>query len=409
MMILKYLHIARQSLKQRRGRSFLTILGIVFGIGSITLLINFGLGAQQQILHDNGFRDDLLTVRSGQTIVRDQDGNITQYNFAQNVGVLPTLTVNDFQSVQSNKNITKATPIVHLNEEIKDLSDNKFQNGHVIAANEHLFDLIDYKMALGHNNLDKNKLTVIIGDEVARELFNNSRPIAHEIVIGEYNFIVVGVLQKPIQLNLLNINFNYRRAVIMPFETLQSINNQTENATLIYEILAQTEKQAGRQVVEDISEKILENHRQKQDFAVFKNNELVFLTRHFFQIFRNLTIIISILFLTIGGIGLMNAMQASIAERKLEISIRKAVGATNQQILNQFLVEALLLSKIGGFLGISVALFLGLLIDYWTPIQPVIQIDVIILMLILAPAVGLIFGSQPAIQAALQQPGDNLH
>ncbi len=407
MMIFKHLQIAKQSIKQKRGRSLLTILGIVCGIGSITLLINFGLGAQKQIIGEDSFRDNFLTIRSGQAVTHDQNGEIKQYNLSQATGILPSLTVDDLRSVQLNRAIDKATPIVSLNEEIKDLSGNRFQDGHVIAADADLLDLIGYEINHGANTLDDDKLTLVIGDEVAKELFNNSRPISHEIIINGRNFIIVGVLKDPKRINPLNIGFNYRRAVIMPFGTLEKINAQTENETFIYEILARTRKDIDNQIINEVVEQVLKNHKQKQDFAVFKSNELVFVTSYIFKLFRNLIIVIAVIFLTIAGIGLANAMQASVAERKLEISVRKAVGATNQQILNQFLIEALLISKIGGFLGIIIALILGLAIDYWTPVRPVIQLDVIILMLILAPLIGLIFGAQAAAQAALQKPGEN--
>ena len=407
MMVFKYLQIAKQSIRQRRGRSLLTILGIICGISSITLLINFGLGAQKQITGEINADNNRLTVRSGQTVTRDQNGEINQYNLSQAGGILPSLKVDDLRSLQLNKAIDKVTPVVSLNEEIKDLSGNRFQNGHVIAADEDLLDLIGYEINHGANTLDDDKLTLVIGDEVAKELFNNSRPISHEIIIAEHDFIIVGVLKNPEKINPLNIDFNYRRAVIMPFGTLEQINAQKENETLIYEILVQTKAEVDNKIINEISKAVLINHKQKHDFTVFKNNGLVFVTSYIFRLFRNLVVVVSIIFLIIAGISLANAMQASVAERKLEISVRKAVGATNQQILNQFLIEALVISKIGGFLGVIIALTLGLVIDYWTPIRPVIQIDVIVLMLILSSLIGLIFGAQAAAQAALQKPWEN--
>ena len=411
MMLFKYFQISKEALRQRRDRSLLTIIGIICGIACITLLINFGLGAKQQIIGDESLREDILTIRSGQSIRRDENGQITQYNLAQATGDLPSLTTNDLQAIEANDEIKQAAPLVNLNEEIKDLSGNKFENGHIIATNGNILELINYEIEYGNNSLAGNKKTVVIGDQVARELFNNSHPISHEIVIGDNNFIIIGVLKNPQKLNPLNISFNYRRAVLVPFATLETLNAEAEKQTLIYEILAKTTKPLSNEndgLIDEINQAVLINHEQKQDFTVFRNNELIFLTNRVFEIFRNLIIVISIIFLFVSGIGLMNAMQASVAERKLEISLRKAVGATNQQIFNQFLMEALILSKVGGYLGVLTALFLGLLVDYWTPIQPVIQLDVIVAMIILAPVVGMLFGIQPAIQAALQKPEKTL-
>ena len=253
-----------------------------------------------------------------------------------------------------------------------------------------------------------SRQTAVVGDQVARELFNNSKPISHEIILGEESFVIVGVLKTPERLNPFNLGFNYRRAVLVPFQAVQELNAEKGEETPIYEILARTKGKVSPRLVEDLNSSILVNHHQKQDFTIFKNNELVFLTASLFEIIKTLTIVIGVIFLAVGGIGLMNAMQASAAERRLEISLRKAVGATSQQIFRQFMVEALLLSLLGGILGILTALLLGLFISYWTPIRPVIQMDVALLMLILTQAVGLLFGGQPAIGAALQRPGDHL-
>ena len=408
MMLFKYLSIARQGLQKRRNRSLLTILGIVAGISSVTLLINVGLGAQRQILGANSFEDNLLTVRSGQVVNRDRNGEITQYNLAQAGGVLPTLTTADLRLIEANQQIAQSSPIAVLNEEIRDLSGNKFANGHALAADADLLDLIEYEIDHGSNTLGNDRLTAIIGDEVARELFNSSRPVSHEIILGDQSFIIVGILKKPARINPLSLGFNYRRAVLVPFSAVKQLNDEQQKATPIYEILARTSRDVDSQLVDDINSSILANHLQEQDFTIFKNNELVFITGSLFRISRNLIIIIAALFLSIGGIGLMNAMQASVAERKLEISLRKAVGATGQQIFHQFLVEALVLSIIAGILGVVVALIFGLLINYWTPIRPVIQLDVILLMLILAPVIGLLFGSQAALSAGLQKADENL-
>ena len=408
MMLFKYFATARQILQKRRNRSLLTILGIVAGIASITLLINVGLGAQQQIVDANSFKDNLLTIRSGQVVNRDQNGEITQYNLAQAAGVLPTLTTVDLRLIEANRQISQSSPIAVLNEEIKDLSGNKFTNGHVLAADADLLDLVDYEISHGSNTLSNDRPTAVIGDEVARELFNNSQPISHEIILGEQSFIVVGILKKPDRINPLSLGFNYRRAILVPFTTVERLNNEQQKSTPIYEILARTSQDIDSQLIDDINSSILSNHLQKQDFTIFKNNELVFITGSLFELSRNLIFIIAAIFLSVGGIGLMNAMQASVAERKLEISLRKAVGATGQQIFHQFLVESLLLSVIGGILGIITALAFGLLINYWTPLRPVIQLDIILLMLILAPVIGLLFGSQAALSAGLQKTDEHL-
>lgn len=408
MMLLKYVQIARQALKQQRDRSLITILGIVCGVAGITLLINFGLGAQRQIVDEGNSGDNLLVIRSGQAVSSAADGKITRYNFAQASGIAPALTTADLEAVEAVEAVEKATPVAVLNEGIENLAGDRFRNGHAVAADADLLSLAGYEMEHGTNTLDGGKRTAVIGDEVARELFDDSRPISHEVIVGGERFIVVGVLKNPERLNPFNIGFNYRRAVIVPFAALAAAEGESEAGSLIYEILAETETAVDARTVEEVSERILENGDRERNFTVFRNNELVFLTGYAFDLFRDLTVIVSIVFLILGGVSLANAMQASVAERRLEIGIRKAVGATNRQIMNQFMVEALILSSVAGFLGVLLALGLGLAIDHWTPVRPVIQLDVIGLMLVLSALIGLIFGAQASARAALQKPGDVL-
>ena len=408
MMLFKYFAVARQSLQRRRSRSLLTIAGIVAGVGSVTLLINVGLGAQEQILGANSSSDDRLTVRSGQVVSRDESGGISQYNLAQAAGFPPSLTAADLRLVEAEPRIAQSSPVAVLGEEIGNLSGDKFANGHALAADADLLELVGYELGHGSNALDGERPTAVIGDEVARELFNNSRPISHEIILGERSFIVVGVLEKPGGLNPLSLGFNYRRAVLVPFSTVEQFDAEQQETTPIYEILARAKRDVDGRLVDELNDAILANHLQKQDFTVFKDNELAFVTGSLFEISRNLIVAIAAIFLGIGGIGLMNAMQASVAERRLEISLRKAVGATGQQIFHQFMVESFLLSAIGGVLGVTAGLAGGLLTDYLTPVRPVIQLDVILLMLILAPTLGLLFGSQAALRASLQKPDEHL-
>ena len=386
-------------LRQKQSRSLLTVLGLIFGVGCTTLLINLGLGVQRQLLDGSIFKDNVVTIRSGQTTTRTEDGQINRYNFAQTIAVTPTLTTADLATIQNDEQVAQAAPIMNLNQSIIGDNDKHFANGHVLATNASLLPMINYELKYGSNVLDGDKATVIIGDEVAKELFNNSRPISYEINLNDQTYIVVGVLDQANTFDPLGLGFNYRRAVLVPFQT--ATQNLAANQLRIYEILAQTTSN-DQQLVANLERKISQNHNQKRDFSVFRNSELLFLTDYSFNLARQIIIGISIIFLFIGGIGIMNAMNASIAERRLEIKLRKIFGATNQQIVYQFLTEALVLSLVGGMIGICLALLTSFLVDYATPIEPVIQLDVIGLMLILTVAIGFIFGSRAAIQAALQ-------
>ena len=409
MMMLKYFYIAWPYLKQKRGRSLLTVASLVCGIAIVILLVNFGSGLRRQIADNQVFNQNLITLQSGKTVVYNQAGEITGYNPAQTMGITPSLSLKDLKTFKEHPAIGAATPVAVLNQSVTNLSEDYFTNGHVLATDAQFLTIIDQDLMAGTNVLDSDRATVIIGSQLAKELFNNSRPISHELIIGQKSFIIAGVLEESNQLNPLGLNFDYQRAVLIPFETLQEINRSQEiEATPIYMIMAQTKQPATPALMAELKKQILINHQQKQDFSLFQNNQLLWLINDTFDLATIIIGLIAVVLIIAGGISLMNAMQASVAERATEISLRKAVGATNQQILNQFLLEALILSGLGYLGGVILALVLGLALDYWSVVVPIIDIKFILYMALLVPLIALIFGGKAAIYAALQKPDKHI-
>jgi putative ABC transport system permease protein len=149
---------------------------------------------------------------------------------------------------------------------------------------------------------------------------------------------------------------------------------------------------------------LLINHADQEDFTIFKQEEFLSITN---QVFNKLTLLVSAIAgisLFVGGIGVMNIMLVSVTERTREIGVRKALGATNRQILGQFLVEAIVLSILGGFIGVGLAVVAGVLISAFTTLTPVFTPGIILIALGVSTAVGVIFGIMPAMKAARKDP-----
>ena len=407
-MFFKYFQDSIRGLRHKLSRSLLAVLGLILGVTAAALVINTGLGLQQQVVNHNNLNTNLLTLRSGQAIISNDQGQIIQYNLSQAIGTPPTLDQIDLDTMTIQSNITKIAPIVNLNQAIKDNSGDSFLNGHVLATNHHLLDLANLSLEHGLNTLDSNRPTIIIGEEVAKELFNDSRPISGQINLDDQTYTIAGILKQPRIFNPLNIGFNYNRAVLLPYDYYIQNNPQTLETPFIYEIMAHSDEGIDSQFLNNLENQILINHNQEKNFSLFQNSDLLFLTNNFFDVMRSVMIIIALFFFAVGGFSLMHALKASFLEKKLEISLRKVVGATNQQILKQFLVEAGTLGLIGGILGILLAISLTLIIDFFLPFGLVLQTEVLFLMLILSISVSLIFGSPLALWIASQDTAEGL-
>lgn len=149
---------------------------------------------------------------------------------------------------------------------------------------------------------------------------------------------------------------------------------------------------------------LLKNHSEQEDFTIFKQEEFLSIATQVFGKLTTLVAAIAGISLFVGGIGIMNIMLVSVTERTREIGIRKALGATNRQILGQFLIEAIVLSILGGLIGIALAIIIGIAIAAWTSLTPAFTIQIILMSLGVSTAVGVIFGITPAMKAARKDP-----
>ena len=401
-MFLKYVYTAWQEIKQHPSRNFLAVVEIILAVACVILFFGITTGIRQQIEKNYNFSQRIITLHSGPSVIRDAEGKITDYNIAHNIATAPNLTEADWQVLRQHPDIEVTAPIVNLHATVSNTEDKILQNGHVIATDENLMTILGQSLAHGNNALSSHKSTVIVGSQVARELFNNSQPIAHEIQISDQTFIVTGVLPAIDQLNLFNLDVNYDRAVLISLEAGQELKSSTE-ALAMSKILALSYDVPQEEVLREIDQAILDNHQQR-DFSLYRNSELLPLLDSMLRFIQTVAIILVAIFLAVGGFSLMIVLQSSLRQRHKEITIRKIVGATNLQILYQILIEAIVLCFLGGFLGILLGVILSVLVNYLSTIEIIIHLDSLAYIIVSIPIFGLIFGMYPALQHSSQHP-----
>jgi len=392
------------SLRLNKWRSFLTMLGVIVGVSSVVTVVSLGEGLKQQVVGQiNQLGEDVLTVRSGR-ITSGGVGN-AELNILALLNT-STLTDDDVATIAELPKVAATVPINFVTNTAS--SENRRQdNLYVIGTTGDLDEMLNQKVAYGtffeNDSTDTNQ--VVIGSRVAAQLLRRLNPVGHTLQISGQEFIVQGVLEQSAGGLLSIAQTDFNSAILMPLEASKKL---TGDRTNILQILVRSEDPDLDQVVADIEKSVSKNHSGNVDFSVLKQEELLSIASGVVNVITAFITAIAAVSLLVGGIGIMAIMLVSVSERTREIGIRKAVGATNRQILNQFLLEGLVLSVGGGIIGILIALAANGLIRLYTNLDPVVNLRVLIFAAIVSIGVGIIFGVAPAAKAARKHPIDAL-
>lgn len=402
MMLSSNIKMANQALKSAKWRSFLTMLGVIIGVASVVTTVSLGEGIKQQITGQiNNLGPDLITVRAGKAVNRDKAGNISSVNILNALGG-QTLNESDVEVVRKTPGVRVAVPLGIITG-VAQTDEREFQNGFIIATTEGMPEILNQKVEFGEffSEKDVTKDSAIIGKRVAEELFLDNVPIGQTLKIRGQNFVVKGVFEE-FPNSPLSPNTDYNRAIFIPYETGKQLAGANPQ---IAQVLAKpNEPKDNRLVASAIRKNILVAHAGQEDFTVLRQDENLAVASNLLSLITNMVAGIAAISLLVGGIGIMNIMLVSVTERTNEIGIRKAIGATNQQILSQFLIEALILSFTGGVIGVIISILANYFIRIFTDLQPVITLPIIFISVIVSVMVGVIFGVTPAMRAARKDP-----
>jgi putative ABC transport system permease protein len=402
-MLMIDVRIALKSLSATRVRTALTILGIIIGIASITVVLALGEGAKATIRSQvRQLGDDMLTIRSGKG-TRDKNGTLVNYNFWAALGAT-TISEYDLKSTQATPRVKLASPIMAVTGSIRlNPNDTPIQNTSIIATNTDFDKVAGLKIHAGDFLDDAaNRNTTVLGQDLAIQMLGSDTAIGHTVYLRGEAFTVIGILNKYATPTNLSDLYDYNHTAFIPFDAGKAFNQGVAQIQQIN--LRTTSGKDTASVASQLHDSLLKNHGNEEDFVVLSPEETLTLTDNVLRVITQFSSAIASVSLFVGGVGIMNIMLVSVTERTREIGIRKAVGATNAQVLRQFLIESLVMSFVGGLIGIGVAYGMGLIIGSFFHILPVINAQIFGTALGVAIVVGIIFGVAPALKAARKDP-----
>ena len=398
-----HLKLARVSIKENRTRSFLTCLGIAIGIASIILILSLTGSVSKLISNEVAeIGSDLIVVRP--TTNKDTVTSVIEELTSSNSFQKSNLKIKDVETISKIDNVEAVAPIAIATNTLKD-NDNTVDSATILGTTEDFNTIEPLALKAGTFINEKNKETsVVIGHMLSLLLFNTSSPVGRTIEYMGHRFIVVGILEEINEsINFDNVDFN--NALIMDINMLDKLSGSTQ----IQQINV---KAANTDSLEAISNNIKEALRTAKsgdtNFSVYYGDEITHPANGLLSIISSMLALVAGISLIVGGIGVMNIMLVSVAERTHEIGIRKAVGASAYNILMQFMFESLILSLLGGFLGIILGYIFAFFISIITPFTPYISWQILVVTLCTTLIVGILFGIYPALKAASKNPIESL-
>lgn len=392
-------------LKSHKSRSALTILGIVIGITSIILVMSIGESAQGLILGEiQSFGPNNLFVLPGRV-------SSNPSSFAGTL-LSDSLKQKDFQDLQNKGNVPDAASVIPINFGSVVVSyGSQTYNTVVLGSDQKVEDLFSLTMASGEfysqSDVDSQSEVAVLGSKIANELFGASNPIGQKVKIRNKNFRVIGVLEKKGQSFI-----DFDTAVIAPYSSVQQYIMGIRYFQRF--VVAASSPETIPAVTADITRVLRSNHNitdpSKDDFTVETQQDVVNTVGTVISILTLLLSSVAAISLVVGGVGIMNIMLVSVTERTREIGLRKALGATNKDILNQFLVEAVILTSSGGLIGIMLGTAMGWIVSVAVTRFAALNFPFVfsfqgaIIGVLVSSAIGLAFGIFPARQASQKSP-----
>ena len=391
------IRVAGESIKKNKMRTLLTMLGIVIGVGAVIIMVAVGQGAQQGIANQiNALGTNLLVVTAGAS----NQGGVSQGAQAFN-----RLTIDDAEKLKREGTLfAGVTPVVMTRTQV--LAGGTNWRTMINGVSTDFQTVRDWQTSSGDfftdNDVRGMRKVAVIGQTVADNLFPGTDPVGSQIQIRNVPFDIVGVLAKKGQ----NAGGQDQDDIlIIPYTTAQA---RLSGNTRIWQILVSaTSQQDIAAAQQEVTEIMRESHKigdGDDDFTVRNQTEIANAAQGTTKIMTWLLASIASVSLIVGGIGIMNIMLVSVTERTREIGIRMAIGARGSDVLTQFLVESIVMSVLGGAVGLAVGVGGASLLAHFTGWSTAVPIQAVALAIGFSAAVGVFFGFYPARKAAALDP-----
>jgi putative ABC transport system permease protein len=390
------------SLSANKIRSGLTVLGIVIGISSVIAMVSIGQGASATIQSSiEGLGSNLLTVMPG--FLQPGRGFVSAGR-----GSAQTLKNEDVDALKQIADVAHISPELQRRFQIVSPGGTN-TNSTVIGVTPEYVPVRNIITANGSFIAESHLRTMgrvaILGPTVAQDLFGDTDPLGKTVRINKMNFNVIGVLQAKGSAGF----FNPDDTVFVPLTTMQKILAGDDFLSAI--AISVASKDLMPQVQDEATILLAQKHRvdvESPDFSIISQAEILGTLTQVTDTFTLFLASIAGISLLVGGIGIMNMMLTTVTERTKEIGLRKAVGAKKRDINIQFLTEAVMLTFLGGVIGVALGWSVSFTVTYFGILKTSVSLSSILLAFGVSAAIGIIFGYYPARRAANLNPIDAL-
>ncbi len=385
--------MAVKAIAGNKMRSFLTILGVVIGVVAIVVLVSIGQGANSSVVESiEGMGTNLITA------------NI-------NARRMNPIDLDSLNELAQNEAISYVAPIASVSGTVK-AGTTTYDDGVVQGTTPGYESIRNWTVAEGRflqqPDIDNRSFVAVIGSEAATEMYGTTHAVGETFSLNGYTLTVVGVLAE-VGSSASGSNDNQ---ILIPFTLAQRLSNQTSISSFYVSAASSAQVEQAQAAVESYLEKAFENYNTRSfgtQYSVFNQTEMLSTLS---ETTNTLTLMlggIAAISLLVGGIGIMNIMLVSVSERTREIGIRKAIGAARGNILMQFLIESLVVSLMGGLLGLAISVVAVKALAPVLQMTLTIPVNVAWMAIGFSVFIGVVFGMYPANKASKLRPIQALH
>ncbi len=396
-------------------RSFLALLGIIFGVSSVIAMITIGEGAQRQIL------DNINAL--GADLVHIQEGNLDRGQLAQSINESVGLSFKDVKALQTVLPMA-GRDVGYLTRFKARTTNLPLQAGElsVFAVSANFVELSQLDVVAGRD-FDRSDFryansVAILSRGMAVQLFSSpEKALDRTFRLDQRWFRVVGVFDRKFRPAKKGSKRGFpkdygifEKSMVLPFPTYLEKIESPKVYSALDKIILKCRSLIETNRMKDAAERILSlTHNGVRDYKIFSPQELLDQQQSTQEIFNIVLLSIASISLLVGGIGIMNIMLANVLERRVEIGIRRALGAKRRHIIFQFLFESVMVCLVGGLLGIALGMGIGFFILKFTKIPVAFSVKPIAISFLISFSVGVFFGIMPAREAANLNPVEALH
>lgn len=414
MIILESIREAFRSIFTNKVRSFLTVLGIIIGIASVSTLVGIGEGFKGAFTSEiNGLGANIIAVMPGDIEGLTNGESSGGFGSASQAIGTSTLSTKDGDDIKNIPTVSYFSPVSAVGGITRN-NDRFAKQSLTVGTYSDMFSIFESKIKEGRlfteqDNQQKARVAVLSW-KAAQELFADpNSAVGQMITVFDNDFTVIGVLdvkEGSDQTNSATSSFSvgFDSMIFIPAQSVWEITESKNIIRFIVKVDSAENIESTKQAIEDV---MMKNHEIK-DYSVLTQEDLVGVFDSVFGMLSSAILGITAISLIVGGIGIMNIMLVSVTERTREIGLRKAVGATAVLILLQFLTEAIVLSLMGGIIGYGLSVLAGIVATNFIGFSIPITLNAILLAFGVSIGVGVVFGVTPAIRAAKKHPIDAL-